>query len=242
MTGSQSSHGISFAGLRYYALEIRIAPCPTNLTKSRNPRFSELPTAGPTPWAPSCGWGRYALAVRFLLRCVPCPSVALTPFAPSRSMELNDLLFQNKSGVPLRRKKRHILALLILVNYLLALTAGSSLHNHHGRHCDEVAVGCASSDRGHVHACGQAEGCRDGSSCHGDTASPRWDSCRAGWRGAHHDRCPVCEFLAQKPIPASQIAETFATPLRDTLARSTPPRRGVGVASSYQVRAPPAVA
>jgi len=157
-------------------------------------------------------------------------------------MEFKDLLLQDKSGVPLRRKKRHILALLILVNYLLALTAGSSLHNHHGRHCDEVPVGCASSDHGPAHGCGQVLGCCDASSRHGDTTSPRWGSCQAGWGGAHHDRCPVCEFLAQKPIPASQIAETLATPLRDTLARSTPPRRGVGVASSYQVRAPPAVA
>ena len=144
--------------------------------------------------------------------------------------------------MPLRRKKRHILALLVLANYLLALTAGSSFHDHHGRHCDELSPDCVSSARAHLHACGHTNTCSRASSCDADAALPQYGSRSTNSLDSHHVKCPVCEFLAQKPIPSVEVTESCVAPLCEALAPSTPSRCSGDVPSSYRVRAPPAVA
>lgn len=166
----------------------------------------------------------------------------LTPLARWRSMESEGFSYASQRGVSLRGKRFHILTLLLAVNYLLALTAGPSLHNHGDRRCNDVTGGCVPPTCDHLHACGEASGHSHASPCGDETASPQHGGRETRSLDSHNAECPVCQFLAQKPIPPTQVAETFATRLGERLAPSTRPGCAGEVPSSYRVRAPPGVA
>jgi len=148
----------------------------------------------------------------------------------------------SERAVPLRRKKSHIATLLVLANYLLALTAGGSFHDHRGHHRSEETGRCASRPCDDVSVCGQTgsgvdvprHAHQDSPCRHGNSDPNSFDSCGG--------ECPVCRFLAQKPITALEFDQTCFTPLDQDLAPATPARCAGDVPSSYRVRAPPAVA
>jgi hypothetical protein len=58
------------------------------------------------------------------------------------------------------------------------------------------------------------------------------------WGGA--EGCPVCRFLAQKPIPPGFVEAAESAPLRDRSAFTPPVRLTGQVPSAYHSRAPPA--
>jgi len=61
-----------------------------------------------------------------------------------------------------------------------------------------------------------------------------------GWLSSCGD-CPVCRFLAQKPLPALEVEEISFTPFDQDLAPATPVRCAGDLPASYRVRAPPTV-
>jgi hypothetical protein len=108
--------------------------------------------------------------------------------------------------------------LLILANYLLAVTVGEGFHDH-----------------GH-HACVVDHRCAGG---HG--GSQAFESKNPPSQGSHNP-CQVCRFLAQKPIPARTIETVDCAPLAEQVVAARSIRRAVPALSLRQIRAPPRVA
>ena len=59
--------------------------------------------------------------------------------------------------------------------------------------------------------------------------------------GDHHD-CSVCQFLAQKPAPAANVAPVGASLRAQEVTAAAPVCAVSGVFSAWHSRAPPAVA
>jgi hypothetical protein len=59
--------------------------------------------------------------------------------------------------------------------------------------------------------------------------------------GDDHD-CPVCQFLAQKPAPATIVAPEMLSTLVQDAAAAAPCCSSPGVFTAWQSRAPPALA
>lgn len=113
---------------------------------------------------------------------------------------------------------RRGLVLLALSHYLLAVTVGEWFHDH-GHSAFSSHSACAG-----AHGGPQAAGCEH----------------PADW--GKHDACPICRFLAQKPIPARTIETVHSAPLADEVVAPQPIRPAVRVPSAQQIRAPPFVA
>ena len=135
-------------------------------------------------------------------------------------------------------KRRRIATFLVLAHYVLALTVGASFHVHGHYRCAAERAGSAS-------------GCSpDAAELPGDHASGRagcpafqctaTDGARLVCSPAK--KCPVCQFLAQKPVPGqpvrpvegSQPVEHWAPAKLIRLAGNSP--------STHPIRGPPAVA
>ena len=142
-------------------------------------------------------------------------------------------------------KGRRTTTLLVLAGYLLMLTVGGWFHDHGGhrfglrghacsaRH-DHDSLGDHSADyrhhvaRGHDH--GRAPVQRDRS---GEQNLPITGD---------GDQCPVCKFLAQKPIPPRDVRQVTCVPLEQECVRAKPVRRAEDIPSTHHSRAPPSVA
>jgi hypothetical protein len=127
---------------------------------------------------------------------------------------------------------------LILAAYLLVTAGGGLFHLHGSRH-----LGHGSRDTGdsrHLSSCDE----RTPPSCHsahGRVLSGqvhRRDKPRCG----DEESCPVCQFLAQKPIPATRTELTTSALAVQETARIMPLRAARGVSTAFYGRAPPAVA
>ena len=107
---------------------------------------------------------------------------------------------------------RDLATLLLLANYVLAVTAGALFHQHGHQHVGEQGAG--------------------------NRLAPGW-ACSA----ENHDdeQCSICEFLAQKPIPAQQIEEAACAPLVEQRAAAAPIPLTFDVPSTRHIRAPPRV-
>ena len=59
---------------------------------------------------------------------------------------------------------------------------------------------------------------------------------------AEDSDCSVCQFLAQKPAPAAQLAAEIASVLVQDVAAASPIVAVQGAFTAWQSRAPPAIA
>ncbi len=57
-----------------------------------------------------------------------------------------------------------------------------------------------------------------------------------------HKRCPVCKFLAQKPVTVEDVQEVTSTALDQELVSLVPVRPAIQVPLLWHSRAPPAIA
>jgi hypothetical protein len=76
---------------------------------------------------------------------------------------------------------------------------------------------------------------------HGHGEGPSRPGVSASDAADDHD-CSVCQFLAQKPAPAADIAPAAASTLVADVAASAPSCPVRGVFAAWQSRAPPAFA
>lgn len=138
--------------------------------------------------------------------------------------------------------KRRFALVLVLANYVLALTVGERFHVHRAARCGNHGAGSvcgaphlsAGCDAGceHEHAAGHLA-CGD----HQDEEHGSGPS-----RSYHGEKCPVCQFLAQKPAPPQPVeAVTCMGPLPGQVT-AKPVRRVERALRSPLIRGPPAVA
>jgi len=109
-------------------------------------------------------------------------------------------------------KIRDLATAMLVANYVLAVTAGALFHDHGHRHQGEEGAG-------HLLAPGWARSAEG----HGD------------------GRCSICEFLAQKPIPAHPIEEVACTAATEERPRVAPLLLTFDLPSTRHIRAPPRV-
>ncbi|HUT91746.1 MAG TPA: hypothetical protein VMY37_19760 [Thermoguttaceae bacterium] len=135
-------------------------------------------------------------------------------------------------------KRRSVATLAVLANYLLALTLGGALHVHGPRRCARTSGASASAPL------------PDRAGCPAGHASDRL-GCRSHPKAArtgslpgfcHFEKCPVCRFLAQKPVPDAPIEAVACAGPAWELAVAVPFRRAGRVASAHQIRGPPPAA
>ncbi len=138
--------------------------------------------------------------------------------------------------------KRRFALVLVLVNYVLALTVGERFHVYRPARCEDQGAGFV---------CGAphlSAGCDAG--CNHDRATDRLARGDRGGekhgsspvRSDHGEKCPVCQFLAQKPAPEQPIeAMTCMGPLPEQVA-AKPVRRVERALRTPLIRGPPAVA
>jgi hypothetical protein len=127
-------------------------------------------------------------------------------------------------------------ACCLVANYLLAITVGTSFHTHSGPRCTASADGC------HHHCEPPAGGTADDHPCcppgHGEDSA--WTSANESSAGHGADACPICEFLAQRPVASRPIPQVaYQLPRRESalLPVIWHVRR---VSSTCRVRGPPA--
>jgi hypothetical protein len=111
------------------------------------------------------------------------------------------------------------LSSLVAASYLLVVTTASLFHNH-----GPEGVGC------HSCAAMHSESNHDSSDGHGSAPC------------CPDDHCPVCQFLAQKPAPAAEVAVVgHAEPVQQVVV-AEPVCPVVAEFSAWRSRAPPTVA
>ena len=135
-------------------------------------------------------------------------------------------------------KRLRIATFLVLGHYVLALTVGGILHLHGDHRCAVDRARCAS-------ACWDEAG-----EPPGDHPSKHAGCCAlrsAATEGAplvslHCEKCPVCHFLAQTPLPGQSVEEVTSTRLAEDWVPVQPVRRAYHVPATHPIRGPPAVA
>ncbi len=120
---------------------------------------------------------------------------------------------------------RNLAVFLVLANYFLAVTVGAWFHDHAG-HAHHQSGSCREHrlDQAHSH--------------HEQDHSDKKSLPLSGKKGS----CPVCRFMAQKPISVASAEEVTSAPLVEVIEWTEPIRRTSPVAFTYHSRAPPAVA
>lgn len=118
---------------------------------------------------------------------------------------------------PLMMKHRATV-FLVLGAYLLASTVSGSFHVHGSNHS---TAGCSAVDCAHGHA--------------PENTAGEWESGDL----SPAQVCPVCRFLAQRPIPADRVEAIVSVPLVEAwiLPRAIPPAKALP--STHRSRAPP---
>lgn len=136
----------------------------------------------------------------------------------------------------MRAVSRKAIVLLLLGGYSVAVTVGGAFHTHLGGGCCSEESGAAQSC--HAHVC-------DAEHTHG-TPNDRM--------GASHfptlerfavpldAHCPICSFLAQKPIPVVSQAVEDSTDLEQSLARVKAIPPSDDIPSTVFSRGPPSIA
>ncbi len=134
-------------------------------------------------------------------------------------------------------KRLRIAAFLVLANYVLALTVGGSFHLHGDASCGRGNGRCFSLS-GKLTA-PRADHPSDGAGC----CAPH-DPATEGTLVASRqfEKCPVCQFLAQKPVPTRPVEAGACTELVDGWVPVRPVRPVDHLSSAHPIRGPPAVA
>lgn len=120
-------------------------------------------------------------------------------------------------------------AALLLGCYVLSVTVSGLFHAHSPGGC---APACSGHDHGHAPAC-----------CGHDEHAAAEDVAAedvAAVSGANV--CPVCDFLAQKPIPTATIVDVVRASLYQSLVRVKPLARIEEPLSPHWTRGPPSLA
>jgi hypothetical protein len=125
---------------------------------------------------------------------------------------------------------RRGLSLLIATSYMLLVTTAVLFHNHGDSPCTSAHCGGpAAQAAGH----GPADAAHHS---HRDDSSPARQPCSSD------DHCPVCQFLAQRTIPAGSVALVMSAPLEQTVVVVVPVRIAHRVPFGWHSRAPPVIA
>jgi hypothetical protein len=135
-------------------------------------------------------------------------------------------------------KRLRIAAFLLLANYVLALTVGGGFHVH-GDHP------CAADSAHSTSRCAY-----DAAEPPGGPASEQAGGCASedpageemGLVSSGSEKCPVCQFLAQNPVPVRSVEAGASTELVDGWVPAHPVRPVDHVPSTHPIRGPPAVA
>lgn len=135
-------------------------------------------------------------------------------------------------------KRYRTAVILALAHYVLALTVGASLHVHGDRGGHRGVAGCASP------AAGAPAGAQFASLFDGASPCDRHDegaaASGAGW--GHSGECPVCLFLAQKPVPSHHVEAVACMEVVADAVPATAARGSAPVGSPRPIRGPPSVA
>ena len=142
----------------------------------------------------------------------------------------------------MRGSKRSLAAILVLANYLLVLTVGPRYHQHSWHHDGQQAYRFDESEAPPLCACSKELTHRDGMHSEpvfcftrdGVVEDSHQNDCQAG-------RCPVCQFLAQKPVPSRVVEQSGSGLLIETLAAVRPISAVAEIASTHCIRGPPRV-
>jgi hypothetical protein len=133
--------------------------------------------------------------------------------------------------------RRPATTLFVLSAYLLAVTVGGWFHTH-GRCGDGSAAPACSSTLGAFSP--------DGGGCpyshHRATDSSKTPDQRGSSGGHDPDTCPVCHFLAHKPIPAQAVVVATSAARFAEVAPAAPAPVFADVPSVHHSRAPPRAA
>ena len=134
-------------------------------------------------------------------------------------------------------KTTNFAALLVLANYLLALTWAGLFHEHSGPNCPGQHTHSESPISHHSidcrHECDSAQNTCD---------HPHDGVEEKPLPSIDGESCPVCQFLGQKPIAPSGAVEETSSPLDEDPAPVRPVRPVAPAASTRHIRGPPAVA
>ena len=136
---------------------------------------------------------------------------------------------------------RHAATFFALAAYLLAVTVGGWFHTHGGRGCGTPGSGCISPRPGGLPG---PSGFECGCTCGHDRGRvpPEAPGAEGPSEADQTDSCPVCHFLAQKPVPSAHAEQTTSAPLNEEVEPAAPIRLAVGAPSFHHSRAPPRLA
>ena len=139
-------------------------------------------------------------------------------------------------------QRGRIPVVLVLANYVLALTVGELFHVHAPPPSARTSgTGCADRPRDSAGCPADPSGgqplCR--SLCHVLQIGEREGSLP---RFYHPGKCPVCQFLAQKPAPDQPIESVVCAGATCDLVVIEPVRRAVPVPRTHSIRGPPSLA
>jgi hypothetical protein len=135
--------------------------------------------------------------------------------------------------------KRHRTAvILVLANYVLALTVGEALHVHGDGGCRRGVAGCAPASAHGLTGWLVAPLLDGPPACaHHEAAIT---ASGAGW--IHSGICLVCQFLAQKPVPSHRVEAVACTGVVADVVPATAVRGAAPAGSPHPIRGPPSVA
>jgi hypothetical protein len=127
-------------------------------------------------------------------------------------------------------------ACCLVANYLLAITVGTSFHTHSGLRSAASADGC------HHHCEPPVGGTAGDHQCcpPGHDEDSAWTRASESSAGHGADACPICEFLAQRPVTSRPISLVACQLLRRESALLPVIWHVRRVSSTCRVRGPPA--
>jgi hypothetical protein len=135
-------------------------------------------------------------------------------------------------------ERRRIATSLVLAHYVLALTVGASFHFHgHYRRAADCAEAASGSSPDAAELPGShASGCAGCSAPQCTATDGARLVCSPG------EECPVCQFLAQKPVPGQSVRPVECPEPVEHWVPAKLIRRAGNSPSTHPIRGPPAVA
>ena len=125
--------------------------------------------------------------------------------------------------------KNRKLSVLVAAGYVFVVTTASLFHHHAG--CDGEHCGSHSVARDGAPTC-----------CHGEHEGEHSAPVSSVPRPGDNENCPICHFMAQKPVPADVVAPATSSMLVELMATVAPACPTGDVFTAWRSRAPPVVA
>jgi hypothetical protein len=131
------------------------------------------------------------------------------------------------------RAKNRVLSVLTTTGYVLVITLSALFHDHTGHY-----GGCCGKSGESPTVVGDETG-----TCHHGTHDESRHAPVSLKRCPTDDtKCPVCQFLAQKPAPVDPIASVTSAERVEEVVGIAPACSSAGVFTAWHSRAPPAIA